>query len=205
MGLIQLHLPECEPISLIEAKTYLRIDHREEDEMICHLIRTARQAVESYTGRSLIRQAWRFTFNAGFGGARSDEAYLCRHKSRGEHGIELPRSPFIELAEPPSLVSNRGVYTVKDYRLDTSGRVAHLHFSPVVINSIDSRGIIQVDFWAGYGKTPLEVPEAFRHAILMLVAQLYGNQCSVNDNGFTALPFTEGVIQLIKPYKVFRL
>ncbi len=205
MGLIQLHSPECEPVSLKEARSYLRIEHENEDELIEHLIKTARQAVESYTVRALMRQAWRFTFNSSFGGMLSDNAYLSGLKGYSEQGIELPRSPFIEMIEKPKLMDAYGAHEIKSYRLDNSGRVAYLHFSTSVMNSLSGSGVIQVDFWTGYGKTPDEIPEAFRHAILMMVAHLYAHQSSANDNALFTLPLNESVIQLIKPYRIFRL
>ena len=109
MGLIQRNAPLQEPIDLLQAKIFLRIDGNQEDELLRRLIKTARQAIESYTVRSFIRQSWTFSFNAGFGQSRSDSTYLSGTHSRGEGGIELPRSPFIELIESPVMEGSCGI------------------------------------------------------------------------------------------------
>lgn len=205
MGLIQLHAPQNEPVSVEYIKTYLHIDHNHEDDLIAHLIQTARQAIESYTVRSLLRQAWRFTFNAGFGTALSNAEYLPGRKGQGEHGIELPRSPFISLIDKPKLVDAYGSHDIQDYRLDMTERIARLYFTSSLTSTLQARGCIQVDFWAGYGQTIEEIPNPLRHAMLMMVGQLYAYQASANDNSMTLLPLEPAIIQLIKPYKIVRL
>ncbi len=205
MGLIQLHPPSSEPISLDQAKTYLRIDHDDEDQFIGQIIRSARQAIESYTVRSLVRQAWRFTFNEGFANANREKNHISGVKNYFEYGIELPRSPSIELIETPKLMDSYGAHALKDYRLDNSGRVARLYFASQILHSLDGHGIIQVDFWAGYSENAADIPEPLRHAILMMIAQLYINHTCANDNGFITLPLTDGILQIIKPYRIFRL
>ncbi len=61
MQLVCLQPPRQEPVSVGEAKQYLRIDHEAEDELLANLIQTARSAVEDFTQRSLMTQVWQLT------------------------------------------------------------------------------------------------------------------------------------------------
>ena len=60
MSLTLLEQPVCEPVTLSEVKVFLRLETLEEDTLLNNLIKTARQAIEAYTARSLICQSWRF-------------------------------------------------------------------------------------------------------------------------------------------------
>ena len=51
--------PTAEPISLADAKTYLRVSGTEDDSLIETLIAAARVHVETLTRRALITQDWR--------------------------------------------------------------------------------------------------------------------------------------------------
>lgn len=55
-----------EPIALLEAKEYLRVDHGDEDELILALIASARAAVEAHTKRSILRTTWAYRIDGCF-------------------------------------------------------------------------------------------------------------------------------------------
>jgi hypothetical protein len=50
--------PVTEPVSLLEAKAWIKVDHSDEDALIQILIQTARERCESLTGLSLCLQQW---------------------------------------------------------------------------------------------------------------------------------------------------
>lgn len=205
MGLTLISAPEREPISLMEAKVYLRVDHDAEDELMQHFIKCARQAVEAFTARSLMLQTWQMTVNSGFGSMISSTDYLLGIHSKGMGGIELARSPFIELMKAPVLVDEYGRRDIHDYRLDTAGRVARIHFGSSLAQFLSGQGHLEILFKAGYGEHPEEVPAPLRQAIIMVVAELYEKRQSANDNQFIAPVLSDGVIQLIRPYRVTRM
>jgi uncharacterized phiE125 gp8 family phage protein len=64
MSSILLTPPAVEPLTLDEAKAYLRVEHNDEDESIAALITAARLQVEAQTRRALITQCWRLSLDA---------------------------------------------------------------------------------------------------------------------------------------------
>lgn len=54
-----LDAPAAEPLSLAEAKNFLRVDVDDDDDLIAALIASARLHVEAETRRALITQTWR--------------------------------------------------------------------------------------------------------------------------------------------------
>ena len=203
MSLRLIDPPCCEPINLLELCVFLKLptDYQEQ-ELLKSLIKTARQAVEAFTARALIHQSWRFQSSLTYGLALSDNVYLSGHRSRGLKGLELPRSPFIQLMGKPKYVDNYGEHEISNYRLDAAGRVAKMHFGHL---PTDFYGTLQVDFIAGYGSKPEDVPEPLRHGVLMMAADLYENRTGANDNQGLPLPLCRGAVDLTKPYRSLRL
>jgi uncharacterized phiE125 gp8 family phage protein len=64
MPSILLIAPAVEPISLAEAKAFLRVEHDDDDDVIAALIAGARLYVEGQTRRALITQSWRLVRDA---------------------------------------------------------------------------------------------------------------------------------------------
>ena len=56
--------PAEEPVSLADAKAFLRVDDTAEDGLITTLVSAARLHVESVTGRAMIFQSWRLVLDA---------------------------------------------------------------------------------------------------------------------------------------------
>src|SRR5690606_12930911 len=79
MTLFRTVAPETEPVSVVEVKQHLRIDHDTEDALIEGLVRAAREEVEASAGLALINQSWRLTLDRL---PRSGEVGLRRHPVR---------------------------------------------------------------------------------------------------------------------------
>ncbi len=63
MSAILLESPSSEPLSLAEAKNFLRVEHDADDALIGALIAAARGQVEAATRRVLITQVWRLALD----------------------------------------------------------------------------------------------------------------------------------------------
>src|SRR6185312_1787932 len=61
MPSILLTAPAIEPLSLDEAKAFLRVDNTDEDGVIGALIAGSRIHIEAQTRRALITQSWRLS------------------------------------------------------------------------------------------------------------------------------------------------
>lgn len=203
MALKKIEMLGEEPLELAYVKSYLRIDHNKDDGLIEGFMAAARSAIEAYTSRALIPQKLELTLNAGFAVARSDRTYLSGDKSRGEQGIELPRSPFMEMVGDPILETDYGQKTLTDYRVDSSGRATKIHFGPSAQAMLDGTGKIIIQFTAGYSADNL--PDGLKQALLMITAQLYENRVPSNDNPGLVGEFSENVSLLLRPYQVKRL
>lgn len=59
MSSILLTAPAAEPLTLDEARAFLRVEHHDDDAVIAALIAGARLHIEAQTRRALITQSWR--------------------------------------------------------------------------------------------------------------------------------------------------
>ena len=78
MSLFLVTAPTKEPVSLADAKTHLRVDVDDENDLIASLIVAAREYVETFTHRALVTQTW--------------DLKLDQFPCRGE-AIWLPKPP----------------------------------------------------------------------------------------------------------------
>ena len=142
--------PSVEPITVEEAKIFLRIDTNEEESLISSLISAARMYAEKYTCRSFLTQEWELS------------------KKVIAEKVYLPYPPV----EGVVLVSVDGNF-IDDYRYTLVGEDTLYFVSP--IRSVTPGGIV-IRYAAGYGNVPEDVPRDIRQAILITVAGLYENR-----------------------------
>ncbi|MBL0941576.1 MAG: phage head-tail connector protein [Alphaproteobacteria bacterium] len=187
--------PGGEPVSVEEAKRYLRVEADEDQEIIANLITTARLAVESYTGRNLMTQTWRLTLHQT---NPALSACLISPFNRRKATIKLPGNPFICLQGHPKLVSQSAEWEIKDYHVVKGLSQALLGLHGLSLNETQS---LQVDFRCGYGDSPEEVPLTFRQAILMLVAELYDNRNGQSSHPTQPAFINDAVACLLEPLR----
>ncbi|HEY1608849.1 MAG TPA: head-tail connector protein [Paraburkholderia sp.] len=189
MSRILLTAPAVEPVSLDEAKAYLRVEHSDDDDVIAALVAGSRIHVEAQTRRALISQTWRIS---------SDDW--------PEEG-RLPVRP----APLQSLTAAR-VYDAGGtaHDIDTQAFVLDLGASALVFApwALPQPGRIaagiEIDVIVGYGDAATDVPEPLRQAIRMLAVHWYENRGLVTTGAdFSALPST--VAALIAPYRMLSL
>lgn len=191
--------PALEPVTLAEAKTWLRVAHDDEDGLIADLIGAARQRVEDLTGRALITQVWRERL----------DAWPERRLSAFGQAVRLLKPPLISV-DAVRLFRPDGAFEVWDpaeYEVETGADPGRLIARDPFNLPVPERraGGIEIEFTAGYGATAEVVPAPAREAILRLVADGYGGveRAESARRGDTAPP--EAVMALLAPFQSVRL
>ncbi len=189
MTLMLIVGPAEEPVTLAEARGFLRLDGVEENALVTALITAARTTLEAETRRAFVTQGWRLVLDAWPGRDISLPlapvvAVEAVRVDAGEGAATLDPSVFdMDLgAEPPRLAARRGM------------RLAQ----PAA-----GIGGIEIDFTAGYGAAA-DVPEPLRQATLMLVAHWFEARGPVAF-GATAADIPLTVAALVAPYRRLKL
>lgn len=195
MTLFMVQGPQLEPISVAEAKLFLRVDDDAENDVVAALITTARLHVERLTRRIMLAQSWRL--------------YLDDLPPDGL--VELGIGPVRTVSEVVLYDANGVAVTVPaaDYVVDVTAIPARIKFRsrPGILNGLGGKRALngyEIDFIAGFGETTLQVPHDLRHAVLMLVAHWFENRSAVVSDASPV--FTpKGVRELIQPYRAVQL
>lgn len=158
MALSLISPPLAGPISLSEAKAWLRVEHDEDDAIITSLLAACLAHLEAVAGMHLITQTWR------------------------QYADELPPSGMIRLETGPV----RNIAGVRwygedgnpvgmgpdDILLDQVSNPARLCFLVPVRPAQPVNGI-EIDIVAGFGDTGNEVPDNLKRALFLLLAHAY--------------------------------
>lgn len=175
MPAILLTAPAAEPVSLAEAKAYLRLEHDAEDALVAGLIAAARQTVEKLTRRVLVAQRWRLAVAVPGDGA----PILLRPRPVQE--IEAARARRGGAVE---------ALTAEQYQFDWAGE-------RLLLSAGLGARFVEVDLACGYGE-PEDVPESLRLAVKRLVADGFEHRSGADG------PPAE-VSDLVAPYRDHRL
>ena len=192
MPAILLVPPASEPLSLAEAKNFLRVEHNADDALIGALIAAARGAVEAATRRVCITQTWRIALDRW-------PKPECNKSAR----VVSPVNPLRALIEARVLAADGGA-TVLDpdaFTLDTVSTPGMIAFERANVPE-PGRALagIELDVSAGYGESAASVPEPLRQAIRLLLARAYEHRDRVEGDVLPA-----DVARLIAPYRILSL
>ncbi len=177
-----------EPVSLAEAKAFLRLDDGAEDGLVTTLIGAARLHVEGITGRALLAQRWRVV--------------LDQWPENGQ--VKLPVTPFISVAQINAYDVDGMAHTVPLVQFSSEPDRLIL---PRVLGGVPvlrGRHAIEIDYVAGFGTEPEDVPADLRQALLVLVAYWFEHRDAVIVAGSGAVVPT-GFDRLVAVHKQVRL
>ena len=180
--------PAVEPLTLAEAKAFLRVDGPDEDSLIGALITAARRFVEARTGRILIFQDWR----------------MMRDAWPASGVIAAPVSPVAEILSAQVTLADGSVAEVPAGGLLLKGERAPalIHVDPALVPLPGpAAGGIAITYRAGYGADAASVPADLIQAVRLLVAHFHEHRDGAGD----ALAFPDAVEALLAPYRVVRL
>lgn len=182
--------PTVEPIDLAEAKEHLRIKHDEEDTYIQQLISTSRRYVEMYTHRALITQTIETRFDSF-----AYELLLPRPPLQSVSAVKYIDGDGVEQTVASS------VYDVDTFRIP--GRVT-LAYSQTWPTPRQEYNAVRVTHIAGYGAAAANVDPVLRHAVLLMIANLYENrEPVVVAAGFNAAKLPLSIIAMLDPHVVW--
>ncbi len=198
--------PAAEPVTLQEAKLFLKIDHDAEDTLISAILAAARESAEKYLQLALItRKASVFMDDwpahdatPWWDGMREGIA------ARSIKEITMPLAPLQNI-DAIRIHNDSGfsVMEANQYFCDTAdvpGRIVFKTDTALPEPERIANGI-EIAFTAGYGDTPDHVPASIRQGILKLTAHLYTYRGDNPDAAITA----SGAHILFYPYRRMRI
>lgn len=180
--------PAEEPVSLAEAKAFIKIDDTAEDGLITTLIGAARLHVEGVTGKALLAQSWRIVFDDWPDGGV----------------VKLPVSPLISVTAITAVDDHGGSHDIALAQfLSEPDRL----IVPRVVTGmpvLQERQGLEIDYVAGFGNEPGDVPADIRQALLGLVAHWFEHRDAVIVAGSGAV-VPSGFDRAVAQYKRVRL
>ena len=153
--------PASEPISLTEAKLYLRVDNSADDALITALITAARETVERYTSRALVTQTITQVLDCfpGFG------FRLAVHPVQSITSITYKDSN----GDTQTLASS--IYMLDNYEMPNA---VVLKANQQFPSTYDETNAVTVVYVAG--ESAGNVPKAILQAMYLTIADFYENR-----------------------------
>ena len=163
--------PALEPVTIADARAFLRISTDSEDDVLRRIIKTARELVEAETGLALVDQTWRLRVDRW---PRSGRLAIFKYPVKAVTAVVAYRPDGSAIGMEP-----------EEFMLQHGRRPQRVYMAQYP----DAQTFcgLEVDFIAGFGETGVEVPDALKQAILTLTAHLYENRAGL-DTAKAELP-----------------
>lgn len=200
--------PAVEPITATEAARSCRQDGDFDLDYIQGLVTTARKTLEKWCWSAFIQQTWQYWFDRYYwemfiprGPMRTGwNAPGANDPMRPQEGTNCGGVVWIKYLTPGASANPSGLITLPTSIYETSEqneipyvRQAFLQTFPVTRGYRDD---VTMRVVLGYGPNPEDVPQPLRHAIKLLVAQLYANRGEIDAE----LP--SAITHLIEPFRL---
>ncbi|MEX6723392.1 head-tail connector protein [Parapedomonas caeni] len=171
------------PVSLAEARAYLRLDLSTEDAEVAGLVRVATQLCEAFTGQVLLASQWRDRWPLPLAGT----ARLTTGPVRAIAAVAWRTS-----------ADDRLPLAAADWQADLDDRDGA---TIRLLSAAPATAVwLEVDYWAGLAADWNGLPEPLRLGILRLVAHLHAHRDAPDDSGPPL-----AVAALWRPYRRMRL
>lgn len=154
-----------DPITTSEAKTHLRVEVADDDTYIGALITAARKWVEEMTNTALIDTVFvekfdRFPANGGY--------------------IELTKGPVSAISSIQYIDENGTLQTWSsaNYQTDLTAKPARIMpvWNAEYPSTRTELAAVRITYTAGYGSSATSVPDPIKHAVKLLVSEMYENR-----------------------------
>jgi hypothetical protein len=194
----------------IDTDVLLRQHGRIDDASFAGLLESyalvATELVEQYLGRFLLSRAVTWTAASGkpkespLSGSAFKNSYNFFYTWLGQlrGWVELPRPASAVVSGKYVTWDGEEVELVEgdDFNTDLKSEPARLRFLNVQPLSMQIAHM-EVEFTSGYGATPDAIPMPIKHALLLIVTNLYENR---GDTAFGI--WTDAVEALLAPYRI---
>lgn len=156
--------PALEPVTIADARTFLRISTDSEDDILRRILKSAREIIEAETGLAIIDQTWRLRVDRW---PRSGRLALFKYPAKAVTAVVAYRPDGSAISMEP-----------EEFMLQHGRRPQRVYMAQYP----DAQTFcgLEVDFIAGFGETGVEVPDALKQAILTLTAHLYENRSALD-------------------------
>lgn len=173
--------PATEPVSLAEAKAWLRVESgNDEDDLITALIEAARVRCEWHCGQAFITQGWTLWLDS---------------LSDGVVHLPLPPLRSVDSVTLYDADGNASTLDGSAWAMDAPGGRLIFTAPHPGLRALNAAAII---FTAGYGQAS-DVPASIRSAVLQTISWLYEHR------GGDAAPVPEGALALLAPYRALKV
>jgi len=207
-------VPTVEPVTLVEAKLFLKVDETADDTLITSMIKAARHACERYTSRALTERTGQVFFDRiqGADYPLTEGITIGADLSFSASELFIPKPPLVSVTHVKTY-DDSDVATVWDsgnYFVDTAtepGRIVPRSGVSWPTATRVANGI-EIQFVAGYPEiTPAtnpktyDIPEDIVTGIKRMINHLYENR---GDDPVVAAK-ESGAQQLWLPYQIMRI
>jgi len=181
--------PVAEPLSVADAKSFLRVEHSDDDAIIASLISAARNHVEALTRSGLITQTWRLVLDRWPDGGRI-----------------RPRIGPLRALTAARVFNAAGEASAIDTEIFVIDKAAWAIASPSWSLPVPGRSVagIELDLQVGFGAAGSDVPPVLLQAIRTLVAHWYENRGLIAIGQSVAM-MPASVNAMISSYRVLSL
>jgi hypothetical protein len=188
--------PATEPLTLAEAKAWLKVDYNDEDSLIDLLISAARERCESFTGLSLVSQQW--VAYLPYWPMQSPEEWWDGMRQGAFiyepiQDVPLRHGPVrqIDAFTLYDEVDNSTEYPAENYLLDRARDALVLKSGAPIPTGTRMVNLIEITYTAGFDT----VPGAIKAGLLKLITHLYEHR------GDEINPIPGDIQALWQPYR----
>lgn len=187
--------PAQEPFAVAYVKNQFRISTSSEDDLIERMIKTAREDAEKYLNRALITQTWLVKIS-GFPPVHDRQ-------------IELPLPKLQEVEFVKYYDENGDLITLEQdvaYEVITEASVGSIVLLPDQywpVTQFQRYHPVQIQFIAGYGDNPSDIPSPIMDGMLRGIGDLYENRENI-VNGIVPMQLPINALSLMATYRIKR-
>lgn len=153
------------PVTAAEIETYSIITAGQDTALLTRLIEAATAAVEDYLCRKLITQTWKM--------------FLDRWPQDGIIKVFFGDLQSVTHVKYTDVDESTETFSTDYYLVDANsvpGRILLGYGDSWPSDTLSARYPIEIQFVTGYGAATTNVPQDIRHAIMLMVGEMYDNR-----------------------------